>query len=127
MENQKQLIFQRMTFLSNDLSYQIWLKKYRVGDESFDEWLDRISDNNKNLRDLIEQGKFLPDISLVEYKEYSNLFEQDLLEVLKPENCVAARTSYGGPAFSENAKQIIKGKELLLEQQKKLENLISKI
>ena len=75
----------------------------------------------------IEQGKFLPDISLVEYKEYSNLFEQDLLEVLKPENCVAARTSYGGPAFSENAKQIIKGKELLLEQQKKLENLISKI
>ena len=75
----------------------------------------------------IEQGKFLPDISLVEYKEYSHLFEQDLLEVLKPENCVAARTSYGGPAFSENAKQIIKGKELLLEQQKKLENLISKI
>ena len=43
----------------------------------------------------ILNGKFLPEISIDEYKEFSDLFEEDLLEALKPENCVAARKSYG--------------------------------
>ena len=47
------------TFLSNDLSYQIWLKKYRVNDETFDEWLERVSDHNQELKELISQSKFL--------------------------------------------------------------------
>ena len=42
----------------------------------------------------IHQGKFLPEISLEEYKTFSALFEENLLEALQPENCVAARTSY---------------------------------
>ncbi|MDD4321270.1 MAG: argininosuccinate lyase [Acidaminococcaceae bacterium] len=75
----------------------------------------------------IAQEKFLPEISLPEYKEFSQLFEQDLLEALKPENCVAARTSYGGPAFGENAKQIVKGENLLQMQQQILVALNSKI
>ena len=47
------------TFLSNDLAYQIWLKKYRVDNESFDEWLNRVSNHNPILKELISQGKFL--------------------------------------------------------------------
>ena len=34
----------------------------------------------------IAQEKFLPEISLSEYKKFSELFEADLLEALKPEN-----------------------------------------
>ena len=75
----------------------------------------------------IKAGKFLPEITLVEYKEFSDLFEEDLLETLKPENCVAARTSYGGPAFAENAKQLIRGAEILNIQRSVLDDLHKKI
>ena len=33
----------------NQLSYDIWNKKYRYEDEDFDDWLDRISNKNKEL------------------------------------------------------------------------------
>ena len=75
----------------------------------------------------IKAGKFLPEITLAEYKEFSELFEADLLDTLKPENCVAARTSYGGPAFTENAKQLIRGAEILNRQKAVLEDLHKKI
>lgn len=75
----------------------------------------------------IKAGKFLPEITLAGYKEFSELFEADLLETLKPENCVAARTSYGGPAFTENTKQLIRGAEILDMQRAVLEDLHKKI
>ena len=71
----------------------------------------------------IHNGKFLPEISLAEYKEFSPLFEADLLEALQPYNCVAARQSYGGPAFAENARQFALGDEALAAQQAKLAEL----
>lgn len=75
----------------------------------------------------IHQGKFLPEISLEEYKQFSDLFESDLLVALKPEHCVEARKSYGGPAFSENEKQFSIGDKVLAVQQAKLEELQSKL
>ena len=75
----------------------------------------------------IHQGKFLPEISLEEYKQFSDLFESDLLIALKPEHCVEARKSYGGPAFSENEKQFAIGEKVLAVQQAKLEELQSKL
>ncbi len=75
----------------------------------------------------ILNGKFLPEISLAEYKEFSELFEADLLEALKPENCVAARKSYGGPAFTENEKQFAIGEEVLAAQEKTLADLQAKL
>lgn len=75
----------------------------------------------------IHQGKFLPEISLEEYKQFSDLFENDLLVALKPEHCVEARKSYGGPAFSENEKQFVIGDKVLAVQQAKLEELQSKL
>ncbi|MGE4589868.1 MAG: argininosuccinate lyase [Acidaminococcaceae bacterium] len=75
----------------------------------------------------IKAGKFLSEMSIAEYKEFSKLFEADLLESLKPENCVAARTSYGGPAFTENAKQLIRGTEILSVQKTFLDDLRKKI
>ncbi|MBO5167706.1 MAG: argininosuccinate lyase [Phascolarctobacterium sp.] len=71
----------------------------------------------------ILNDKFLPEISLEEYKEFSELFESDLLEALKPYNCVAARKSYGGPAFTENEKQFAIGDEVIAAQEKTLAEL----
>ena len=43
----------------NQLSYDIWNKKYRYNNESFDEWLDRVSGGDSDLRQLILEKKFL--------------------------------------------------------------------
>ena len=44
---------------NNKLGIDVWQKKYRYGDESFDEWLDRVSGRDKELRQLILDKKFL--------------------------------------------------------------------
>ncbi len=43
----------------NQLGIDIWKKKYQYNNESFDEWLDRVSGNNQKIRDLIKNKKFL--------------------------------------------------------------------
>ena len=75
----------------------------------------------------IMNDKFLPEITLEEYKEFSNLFEEDLLVALEPYNCVAARKSYGGPAFTENEKQFAIGDEVIAAQEKTLADLQAKL
>ena len=43
----------------SQLGEDIWKNKYQYEDESFDEWLDRVSGGDKELRKLIEDKKFL--------------------------------------------------------------------
>lgn len=43
----------------NTLGIDIWKNKYQYNDESFEEWLDRISANNKEIRQIIVDKKFL--------------------------------------------------------------------
>ncbi len=43
----------------NQLGIDIWEKKYRQSGESFDEWLDRVSGGNSELKELIVSKKFL--------------------------------------------------------------------
>lgn len=43
----------------NKLGIDVWNRKYRFKEESFDEWLDRISDGNQKIRQMIIDKKFL--------------------------------------------------------------------
>lgn len=43
----------------NQLSYDIWDKKYRWNNESFEEWLNRVSGNDEKIKQLIYDKKFL--------------------------------------------------------------------
>jgi len=52
------------------------------------------------------KGKTLEELSLEELREVSELFEEDVYEALKLENCMALRASYGGPAVAETTRQI---------------------
>ena len=52
------------------------------------------------------QGKTLEELTLEELKAVSDLFEADVYDALNLENCMALRSSYGGPAVSETARQI---------------------
>lgn len=46
-------------FGNNQLSLDIWSNKYRCEEESFEEWLDRVSGGNKEIRTLIKEKKFV--------------------------------------------------------------------
>ena len=43
----------------NTLGIKIWKNKYRHNDESFEEWLDRVSGNDEEVKDLIREQKFI--------------------------------------------------------------------
>lgn len=43
----------------NALGIDIWERKYRYENESFDEWLDRVSAGNEKIKQLIKDKKFL--------------------------------------------------------------------
>jgi argininosuccinate lyase len=49
----------------------------------------------------IQNGKFLLDLTLDEFKQFSPLFDETIYEVLKPENVVNARNVYGGTATAQ--------------------------
>lgn len=44
---------------NNQLSLDIWHKKYQINNESFEEWLNRVSGNNQHIKKLIIEKKFL--------------------------------------------------------------------
>lgn len=44
---------------SNKLGIDIWTKKYQYENETFDEWLDRVSNGNEEVKKLILEKKFL--------------------------------------------------------------------
>ena len=52
------------------------------------------------------QGKTLEELTLEELQAVSPLFEKDVYEALKLENCMALRRSFGGPAMEETTRQI---------------------
>lgn len=43
----------------NKLGIDIWNKKYRYNNETFEEWLDRVSGHNEKVKELIRKKKFL--------------------------------------------------------------------
>ena len=44
---------------NNQLSLDIWNKKYRVDNETFEQWLDRVSGGTEEVKELIRTKKFL--------------------------------------------------------------------
>ena len=63
----------------------------------------------------IRQGKYLPDLSIDEYKQFSKLFEADVYDVLRPERVVNARDVYGGTASRQVAGAIGRAEARLAE------------
>lgn len=94
---------------NNQLSYDIWEKKYKYNNEQFDEWLNRVSNNNDSVKQLIKEKKFLfggrilsnRGLQNVKKITYSNCYViprvQDNIESIYQACAQLARTySYGG-------------------------------
>ena len=65
------------------------------------------------------QGKTLEELTMEELKAVSPLFEQDVYDALNLENCMALRSSYGGPAVSETTRQIGEIEQFINERTEK--------
>jgi ribonucleoside-diphosphate reductase alpha chain len=94
----------------NQLAIDIWNKKYKFENENFEEWLNRVSGGNEELKDLIRYKKFLPGGRILanrglQYHDkkvtYSNCYvlaiDEDSIESIYKTCADLARTfSYGG-------------------------------
>lgn len=94
----------------NQLAIDIWEKKYRFGNETFDEWLERISNGNEEIKQLIIEKKFIFAGRILANRglqnkgikvTYSNCYvmtpPEDNLESIYDADYRLARTySYGG-------------------------------
>ncbi|MYL34615.1 argininosuccinate lyase [Pontibacillus yanchengensis] len=61
----------------------------------------------------IENQKYLLDLTMEEYKQFSPLFEEDIYELLKPQSVMNARNSYGGTSEQQVQNQIEYGKTFI--------------
>lgn len=93
----------------NKLGIDIWTKKYKFGNESFDDWLDRVSGHDEAIKQLIIEKKFLfggrilanrglPDKGIK--TTYSNCYvlsvEDSIESIYKTCGEIARTYSYGG-------------------------------
>ena len=93
---------------NNELSLKIWHNKYQYKDETFDEWLNRISDGNESIRQLILEKKFLfggrilANRGITDRKiTYSNCYvitppEDNIESIFECASKLARTFSYGG-------------------------------
>ena len=62
MEKTKELNFEESAYkwlCDNQLAYDIWTKKYRYNNESFEDWLNRVCNRNESVKRMIMEKKFL--------------------------------------------------------------------
>lgn len=72
----------------------------------------------KSVRYCIETGKFLMELSLDEFHQFSPLFEPDILEAIRVETCVANRNSFGGTSYQQVELAMDSARQTLSKQQK---------
>lgn len=61
----------------------------------------------------IQNKRYLLDIGIDEYQEFSTLFDEDIYAILEHKHVVEARNSYGGTAFAQVRQQIKLAEEKL--------------
>jgi len=71
----------------------------------------------KLVHTCIEQGENLDTLTLEEFREVSDLFQEDIYQALYMKNCVNGRKAIGGPAAAEVARQIAAIETFVAERQ----------
>jgi argininosuccinate lyase len=63
--------------------------------------------------ECIRTGRTLEELTLDEYKAYSDLFDEELYSAIDLDNCVKKRISEGGTSVESVEKQIIYTREII--------------
>ncbi|NDI36499.1 argininosuccinate lyase [Chengkuizengella sediminis] len=74
----------------------------------------------------IQNKKYLLDLELEEFKQFSSLFEKDIYETLQPEQVVNARNVYGGTASNQVLEAITRAEEVIQETEQWVEQYMEK-
>lgn len=69
----------------------------------------------------MERGKWLTDLTAEEFQALSPLFDEEIREVLRPENCVKNRDSFGGTSYHQVAMQIAAAKRIMAAEGRTVE------
>ena len=96
---------------NNQLSLDIWHKKYQNGNETFEEWLDRVSGKNGEIKRLIREKKFIFGGRILSNRGTTNgclancyslgFVEDDLKDILKTNTDLALTfKAQGGQGIS---------------------------
>ena len=110
----------------NQLGIDIWTKKYCHDNETFDQWLDRISNGNADIRRMIAEKKFLFGGRILAnrglYKSglkvtYSNCYvltppEDSIESIFETAGRLARTFSYGGGAGIDISKLAPRGAKI---------------
>lgn len=70
----------------------------------------------RSVRYCIENNKWLADLTLEEFRQFSPLFEADILEAIQIETCVKNRNSHGGTSPSQVKRQIVQAQEIVKKE-----------
>lgn len=97
-------------WFSTDLQRDIWNKKYKYGDENFDQFFERVSGGNKNIKEYMMNKNFLPGGRIIASRglnkdnrkiTYSNCYvitppEDNIESIFECATKLARTYSYGG-------------------------------
>ncbi len=61
--------------------------------------------------DLEKKKMIFQDLSITDFKKYSEIFNEDIIESLKIENSVSMKKSYGSTSYESVKKMIVNSKE----------------
>ncbi|KAB8137998.1 argininosuccinate lyase, partial [Gracilibacillus oryzae] len=75
----------------------------------------------------IQENKYLLDVKLEEFKEFSELIEEDIYHVLAPETVVNARDIAGGTAKNRVEEQLNQSSSRLADSKKWIEEFAEKV
>jgi len=81
----------------------------------------------KSVAYAIEHHKVLGELTLDEFKQFSPLFEEDILVAIQIETCVRARNSFGGTSYSEVKKSFVRAEQYLNDEQAELDKYTQKV
>ena len=110
----------------NELGIDIWKRKYQYNNESFDEWLDRVSGGDEEVKQLIIEKKFLFGGRILANRglakngrkiTYSNCYvmtppEDNLESIFECASKLARTYSYGGGCGIDISKLSPKGAKI---------------
>lgn len=107
MKEESFMVVQDWLGKDNIVGIDIWEKKYRQNNETFEEWLDRVSNHNQEVRNLIIQkrfifgGRILSNRGISSKVTYSNCYvltppEDSIESIFECASKMARTFSYGG-------------------------------
>lgn len=70
----------------------------------------------QTVRYCVEKNKWLEDLTIQEFKQISAVFDEDIRDVIKPENCVKNRDSFGGTSYRQVDMQLEAAQALLVSE-----------